>query len=127
MFALVTKHLTTASENAAVGRFHASRNWLGADSDAPSTRENVAPMPPANKLNVSAWPTTDERLDAGTTPVRLDKATTPRWVDDAHRRCSCFAFSALIRLGTIRKDTDIGDKLSRCVNASWGFQRGRRT
>lgn len=46
--------LTTASANVAVGRFHTSRNWLGADSDVPLLRENVLPMLPAKRVIVSA-------------------------------------------------------------------------
>lgn len=78
--------LTVDVADASVGRFHTRRNWVGADSDDPSARENALPKLPQMRLMVSAWPTTDERLDAGTTPAD-DKGRSPYrglWVVKTH-------------------------------------------
>lgn len=58
--------LTMGAVRSGDGRFHISRNCVDADPEDPSCWVGKVPD---RKAIVSACPTTDERLDTGTTPV----------------------------------------------------------
>lgn len=67
---LVTEcNLTISSLDACAGHFHVNRTTPSPAWRLPANVELPAPAPVLRVLLTSAWPTTEERFDTGTTPT----------------------------------------------------------